>query len=88
MEAVDIPAGTKVRRAPKLDKSHSNKLSYMYLRVKARPQSDPQDIEICYNPGSGRTIIGKHFLKMLEHTIETRHATLSGVGKGKTKTTE
>lgn len=45
-------------------------------------------MEICYNPGSRRTIISRPFLKTLEHTIEIRHITLSGVGKSKTKVTE
>lgn len=40
VETVDIPTGTKVRSALKLDKQQSNKLSYTYLRVKARPQLD------------------------------------------------
>ncbi|RWA03570.1 hypothetical protein EKO27_g11536 [Xylaria grammica] len=55
---------------------------YTYLKFGVRNTPEGEDLQICGDPGSGNTIIGREFLKKFDHTIETKHATLRGIGKG------
>ncbi|KAI1484861.1 hypothetical protein F5X96DRAFT_683273 [Biscogniauxia mediterranea] len=74
----------RVRDAPFMENSEKSLLSsYTYLRIKAHASPESQSMEICLDPGTGRTLIGRSFLNTLEHTIEERKGKVKGVGKKK-----
>ncbi|KAK3946658.1 hypothetical protein QBC32DRAFT_191444, partial [Pseudoneurospora amorphoporcata] len=54
--------------------------SFTHMRVNARAAPDSEPVEVCMDPGTGRTLIGRPFLQTLEHSIEKREAKVKGVG--------
>lgn len=56
--------------------------SYTHLRTHAyaTPADDCPPVEICIDPGTGRTFVGRTFLNTLEHTIEPRRGSAKGIG--------
>jgi len=64
---------------PIVETDNSLLSSFTHLRVLARARPDAQDVEICFDPGAGRSVIGAKFLSTLEHTIERRNGKIRGV---------
>ena len=56
--------------------------NFTYLRVNARASPKGEDIEVRFDPGASRSVVGRNFLNHLEHTIVKRKGRISGVGKG------
>ncbi|KXX73030.1 hypothetical protein MMYC01_210344, partial [Madurella mycetomatis] len=54
--------------------------SYIHFRVNARATPDSDSEEICFDPGASRSLIGRDFLKKLDHTIEDRNSKVKGIG--------
>jgi hypothetical protein len=78
----------KVREAPTeaIEKADDSLLSsFTYLRIKARANPDGEDVEICVDPGTGRSIIDRKFLMTLKHSIEKRKGRVRGISKRSTK---
>lgn len=72
-----------LKEAPPLGPNDATVLSsYTFLRVKARPTPEGEDIEVCIDPGTGRTLIGRSYLQSLDHTVERRKGKVKGVGNG------
>jgi uncharacterized CHY-type Zn-finger protein len=81
----------KVREAPTeaIEKADDSLLSsFTYLRIKARASPDGEDVEICVDPGTGRSIIDRKFLMTLKHSIEKRKGRVRGISKRSTKLSE
>ncbi|EAQ86812.1 hypothetical protein CHGG_08065 [Chaetomium globosum CBS 148.51] len=74
-----------VKEAPTLgdDKPLEGPLgNFTYLRVNARTSPKKGDVEVCFDPGAGRSIVGRNFFRNLDHTIEKREGKVSGIGGG------
>ncbi|RYC55608.1 hypothetical protein CHU98_g10598 [Xylaria longipes] len=70
-----------VEKAPSTDRySKALRSSYTYLRFKARAAPTGPDVEVCADPGTGRTIIGQDYLNTLEHSVEDRKGIVTTVG--------
>ncbi|KAI1273815.1 hypothetical protein F5Y07DRAFT_411032 [Xylaria sp. FL0933] len=77
-----------VKKAPSADKyDKAIRSSYTYLQFAARPTPTGEDIKVCGDPGTGRTIIGRSYLNTLEHTTEERHGTVECVSDQKVQIT-
>ncbi|KAK9769282.1 putative Reverse transcriptase [Seiridium cardinale] len=56
-------------------------LRYTYLRVDCKANLDDKIAsEICFDPGTGRSYIGRSFLKNLQHTVVKKSRTIKGLG--------
>ncbi|KAJ4369260.1 hypothetical protein N0V85_009100, partial [Neurospora sp. IMI 360204] len=76
-------APPRVKEAPRMalaEIDNSPISSFTHMRVNARPSLEGKTTEVCMDPGTGRTLIGRSFLNTLVHTTETRHAKVKGVG--------
>ncbi|KAK3937311.1 hypothetical protein QBC46DRAFT_411237 [Diplogelasinospora grovesii] len=72
----------KLKKALKAEMAQINRAplsSYTYLR---------NGDSICFDPGSARTLIGREFLKKLDHSITKRNGRIQGVGKEKLRLSE
>ncbi|KAK3939534.1 hypothetical protein QBC46DRAFT_263165, partial [Diplogelasinospora grovesii] len=73
----------KIQEAPAIEAANpdSNPLSsYSHLRVKAKASPEAQEVEVCLDPGTGRTLIGRSFLEQLDHSIVPKVGKVKGVG--------
>lgn len=76
-------------KAPPTDK-HVRALgsSYTYLKIPIRANPTAVDTEICVDPGTGRTMIGRELLNTFEHTIVKRDGKVTTVGDRQVALTE
>jgi hypothetical protein len=61
--------------------------SYTHLRIRAQSTQDGKGVDICADPGTGRSIIDRKWLETLEHTIIKKSSYIRGVGNKHTKVT-
>ena len=54
--------------------------NFTYIRINARAFPNSKLIKIYINPSTGRSLIKKEFFKILEYTVEKKHAKIKGVG--------
>lgn len=54
--------------------------SYIYIRVNTKLNLNGSVVEVYIDSGTGRTLIGRKFLKTLEYTIKVRDTEVKGVG--------
>ncbi|ORY62208.1 uncharacterized protein BCR38DRAFT_437847, partial [Pseudomassariella vexata] len=85
----DPDSQPRIKEAPAVDFQDRSVMSrYTYLRVEASALPTADKVEVCLDPGTGRTIIGRSYLKTLKHTIENRRGMVKGIGKKSMKVTE
>ena len=54
---------------------------YTHLRIAARIKPEEPNTEICLDPGASRSLIGRSFLKRLNHIVKHRKGRVKGVGE-------
>ena len=53
--------------------------TFTYLRVVARTLPDIEDVEVCLNPSTSKSIIDAIFLQALEYKVENHVGKVKGV---------
>jgi hypothetical protein len=51
--------------------------SYTHLRIQAQSIQSSKGLDICADPGTGRSIVDREWLQTLEHTISKKKALTS-----------
>jgi Reverse transcriptase (RNA-dependent DNA polymerase)/RNase H-like domain found in reverse transcriptase/Integrase zinc binding domain len=63
--------------------------SYTHLRIRVQSNQNGEAFDICADPGTGRSIIDREWLKTLEHTIVKKEGShIRGVGNKRMKVTD
>ena len=53
--------------------------TFTYLRIAARTSPDVEDIEVCLNPSTSKSIIDVIFLQALEYKVENHIGKVKGI---------
>ncbi|KAK4121142.1 hypothetical protein N657DRAFT_118591 [Parathielavia appendiculata] len=62
--------------------------SYTFLRIAAKASPDAETVEVCGDPGASRSLIGRRFIRTLNHEIERRRGKVKGIGNDRLRVSE
>ncbi|KAK3681826.1 hypothetical protein B0T22DRAFT_523186 [Podospora appendiculata] len=79
----------QIAPAQLLEEADSSPMSsYTHLRVQARASEKSANMEVCLDPGAGRSLVDSRFLKQLRHSVSPRRGRVKGVGDDILRLTE